>query len=882
MSESLSAGYEDFKALTRYNYYTTEKTGQVLVLVPEDLLNKEIKIDLAYKYRYLVRGVPVEKRKTRGLINFPLDAFPVGTDTIVCSFYVDNMWVNSAYVIVNKLPLHPNEVKIDHYSGGLIVDDLPFFPFGFYCRAPVYPTLPEEEYVKGFNMISPYQKIDRKTLKERKAYMDRCAEIGMKVHYNVLSVCGGGGVSEGRKSYKSQQEKLKLLRKEIESFRDHAALLAWYISDEPDGQGVQADSLRAAYNLIKELDPYHPVSIVFVTPSSAKAYKNVMDIVMADPYPIPNGTVTEAEQAAKTLVKDFYPEKPVWIVPQAFGGNEWWKREPTPQEVRAMTYLAILNNASGIQYFIRTGLNVFPKSTIMWSECSTVALETAELAPFLLSFEDQPEVFSSSGDIRTKAWEKDGSILIIAVNTKNQPGQFTIRIPDSVYSGKADVLFENRKIAVKEGRIEDMIDGLGTRLYKLSILDEPDKMAVNPHNLIVDPGFENSPVPGIPSACYAKSGKDRGATYFTDSRVSLQGSHSIRLTTPVKDKGVSLSFYPVLLKNNRSYSLSIWAKAKQSQVYAIWKGTNFIYRLFHRKQAPDKQLQFTLSLGNKLENFTLNYDWKKYILNSWDIQLGKGNIHLCPGLELISKGTAWFELMELVPDIEMTVEPGLDTEGIRINLSTIHQGASIRYTLDTTNPGLNSSLYSEPIRISNSALLKAAVISENQKIGFAEQHFLVNKATGKKVEYISSCSKLYDGSGDITLADGVLASDNYKDGLWQGFLQDVDLIIDLGNEKQISAISSGYLQDINVWIWLPTSVEYSVSLDGLNYSIVKNLPNTISERKGGSFRQEFTVSFKPVNARYIRVKAKSIGVCPDWHKGRGGKAWIFIDELTVE
>ena len=44
-------------------------------------------------------------------------------------------------------------------------------------------------------MISPYQKILPETLKERKAYMDRCSQIGMKVHYNLLSVSGGGGVS---------------------------------------------------------------------------------------------------------------------------------------------------------------------------------------------------------------------------------------------------------------------------------------------------------------------------------------------------------------------------------------------------------------------------------------------------------------------------------------------------------------------------------------------------------------------------------------------------------------------------------------------------------------------------------------------------------------
>ena len=65
----------------------------------------------------------------------------------------------------------------------------------------------------------------------------------------------------------SKQE--KLLREEVNAFRDHPALLSWYISDEPVGQGVPPDSLEFAYSIIKELDPYHPVAIVFMAPKTA-------------------------------------------------------------------------------------------------------------------------------------------------------------------------------------------------------------------------------------------------------------------------------------------------------------------------------------------------------------------------------------------------------------------------------------------------------------------------------------------------------------------------------------------------------------------------------------------------------------------------------------
>ena len=35
-------------------------------------------------------------------------------------------------------------------------------------------------------------------------------------------------------------------------------------------------------------------------------------------------------------------------------------------------------------------------------------------------------------------------------------------------------------------------------------------------------------------------------------------------------------------------------------------------------------------------------------------------------------------------------------------------------------------------------------------------------------------------------------------------------------------------------------------------------------------------------ARYVRVVAKNFGVCPDWHLGKGGNAWIFADEIEVD
>ena len=96
--------------------------------------------------------------------------------------------------------------------------------------------------------------------------MDRCAQLGMKVQYGVNSLIGAG--HNGSKGLdKTEEEKFEILKNEVLAFRDHPALLSWYINDEPDGQGRPSELMEKAYQFIHELDPYHPVSIVFMMPS---------------------------------------------------------------------------------------------------------------------------------------------------------------------------------------------------------------------------------------------------------------------------------------------------------------------------------------------------------------------------------------------------------------------------------------------------------------------------------------------------------------------------------------------------------------------------------------------------------------------------------------
>ena len=42
-----------------------------------------------------------------------------------------------------------------------------------------------------------------------------------------------------------------------------------------------------------------------------------------------------------------------------------------------------------------------------------------------------------------------------------------------------------------------------------------------------------------------------------------------------------------------------------------------------------------------------------------------------------------------------------------------------------------------------------------------------------------------------------------------------------------------------------------------------------------------TLEQENLNARYLKIKVKNTGQCPEWHPAAGRKAWLFIDEITV-
>lgn len=636
-----------FKIFTRQSFYSFENEAEMLLHIPASFDGRNISIILNINNDtvYVWKGVPGKRIFS---LKFPIILHPSAYDTkaeIITTGSTATKYLAGTKLYI--LNYKPNEVKTDNLNGGLIVNKRQFFPFGFYTYSPVHSTLAEEEVIRGFNMISPYQKVIPETLHERKAYMDRCAELGMKVHYNLLSVSGGGGVGSKIEGISDEEKETRLIE-EIKAFMDHPALLAWYISDEPNGYKIPPAHLEVIYKKIKEIDPWHPVSIVFMAPFlSARNYAGALDIVMADPYPVPVSPVSMVGNVASSLSTEFKGKKPVWIVPQAFGGGEWWSREPTPQEIRSMTYQSVINGATGIQYFVRQGPNYFPKSVATWAECGRMATEIAELTPWLLSDEASPSVRSLSPNIIASSKLHDGQMIVLTVNRKNEPARAELHI-DGGITARARVLFENRFITINSGVISDPLPAFGSQVYLIDLKSARKETSTSEKNMMTDPGFEDLSIPGQPVSVYARPGGDRGATYFTDTREHYQGSHSLRMVTPQNDKSAVMRFFPIAVSAGKSYMVSLWAKADAEQRPPEKENLN-AKRNTHEKQIPQ---WVEVSVGEfSKARFVPDDKWRKYVtfvtIPSDTVPKLRTNVLLrMPGA-----GVAWFDEIEVIEDV---------------------------------------------------------------------------------------------------------------------------------------------------------------------------------------------------------------------------------------
>ncbi len=182
-------------------------------------------------------------------------------------------------------------------------------------------------------------------------------------------------------------------------------------------------------------------------------------------------------------------------------------------------------------------------------------------------------------------------------------------------------------------------------------------------------------------------------------------------------------------------------------------------------------------------------------------------------------------------------------------------------------------------------------VNERQFTLSAYKKYVINKLEaqlkpnilldGAHLNLKTKYSDLYPVGGVKALNDQLFGSLDYHHN-WLGFHgEDMILDIDLLEPKGISEIQMNFLQAVNSWVFLPEVLEIEYSNDGMAYKTISVQEGDIAERNYLVKSIPFYFSFDSIKTQYIRITAKSIKTCPEWHRGYGKPSWIFIDEIIV-
>jgi hypothetical protein len=364
---------------------------------------------------------------------------------------------------IRSLPAAPyDEWRIDA-NKVLLRNGEPFLPYGWFgWKTAADPA------TEGANTVHVYH-LPNQGIEKTLQFMDRMAEEG------VVTLADPWPAALYRKNQKkplslTEEEQL---RQYVRRLRDHKALMAYYIYDEPEFVPVLPERLTRAYEIIQEEDPYHPCIILNMQFDAIDRYASSADIIMPDPYPSfrenmgPISGIVKVAKHLKEAARAAEGQQALWIAPQAF---EWDAQTPAARapnflELRNQQVQAIVSNAKGFVWWIY-GRQLNDKNLELGMPFLAREAERLQAAILSPNTEEELEVTTDgSAHLHTAVRQVGEYTYVFAVNTSPESiGAVNFNLP-SLGTGTLQIVSEMRDLRVGNGKWRDTFDGYESHIY---------------------------------------------------------------------------------------------------------------------------------------------------------------------------------------------------------------------------------------------------------------------------------------------------------------------------------------------------------------------------------------------------------------------------------
>lgn len=465
---------------------------------------------------------------SRAALSVPISNLAEGTYLLRVTATVGDGEVFTESATIRKLPPVDNEWRIDE-NLALLRNGKPFFPYGWFSGPASEALSLRTEGVTAVQAYNAQYYPPEKTL----GWLDQLHEHGL---VGTFYPWPSSTFMKNFRQPVSEAEEATL-RERIRAFRDHPALLAYYMWDEPELRPMLVERSDRLYEIIAEEDPYHPCIMLNDTIPGIHKYRNGGDILMPDPYPLFNkGGLAgrPIEYTSKFMLacrEASRGKKAWWVTPQAFDYymNKKNSRPPNLTELRNQQLQAIINGARGILWYTHSHRHNYEELDygVPFLGREAERLRAPILAPELdaaVTWETE-----ETKHIQATVRRVGGDTYLFAVNTRTASQEVTFQLTDADVN-TLYVVSENRSVQVTGGRFNDRFELYEGHVYTTSKsaasgqtvaetrkrLEEAKKLRHKPGNLAY---------------------RELGATVTVSSKSPYSGMLSMVVDGKVKGKG---------------------------------------------------------------------------------------------------------------------------------------------------------------------------------------------------------------------------------------------------------------------------------------------------------------------------------------------------------
>jgi|GEM_PF-992143 len=357
------------------------------------------------------------------------------------------------------VPVRPGQMFVDQ-DGILLKEGKPFFPLGLYHVAG---DEIEAAARTGINMIQLWN------WDATPANFEKLKKAGLTMIYEDQAwaqIVHNAGKNPKHFDFEINPQ----FRANAERVRDDPSrvLGMWYTADEPSYSMIPyINRLRDYWH---NLDEDHPTYIV--STGDPRIHEGA-DVLGVDIYPIYYGTrrplriVGDSMDTARQGVRY---RKPVIAVVQAFGNNE--RHRETPEEVRAMSYIALTHGVQGIIWYCwketgdRTGAEgagYHPETVAVLTE---VIAEAKVFAPALLE-PNRSTLKSRDGHVHAiLARSETTGRFLVYVNTEYEPTEAALVLPE-LAGATLEPLFNGPSGSIVDGTLTLKLPALATGAFRV-------------------------------------------------------------------------------------------------------------------------------------------------------------------------------------------------------------------------------------------------------------------------------------------------------------------------------------------------------------------------------------------------------------------------------